>query len=284
MPGHKRRKPRGRDTSAARPMVLLPIMLFVAGATFLLMREQAGKNGHAPLTRYIPIIVVALLLFIRLLPVLFDKSFGTIGLVQIFSPEFEQRIRARYQSETEQLSSIGFDLLFFVGDSTSIFRLALIFPAIVVLHMKRNRVPMTIQNGTTLLTGNPVFISRDKTAYAHPNSLGFTFHTRFQDGTILVSKNFGEDSGLHPLHHLQCLPRGQRKPDLDLAPGADQGNGNKGQTGGPPVELRGLPGDRSPGADAPVNPAGALSVRRTCTSRIALSVLRGQVVRISAAA
>lgn len=191
-------KPRGRDPSAARPMVLLPIMVFVAGATFLLMKEQAGKNGHAPLTRYIPIIVVALLLFIRLLPVLFDKSFGTIGLVQIFSPEFEQRIRARYQSETEQLSSIGFDLLFFVGDSTSMFRLALIFPAIVVLHMKRNRVPMTIQNGTTLLTGNPVFISRDKTAYAHPNSLGFTFHTRFQDGTILVSKNFGEGTGYIP--------------------------------------------------------------------------------------
>jgi hypothetical protein len=51
---------------------------------------------------------------------------------------------------------------------------------------------MTV-SGVRLLTGNPVFISRDKTAYAHPNSLGFTFHTQFRDGTIVVSKNFGDD-------------------------------------------------------------------------------------------
>jgi hypothetical protein len=74
----------------------------------------------------------------------------------------------------------------------------LIFPAIVVFQMWLRDVPMTVQGGTKLLTGNPVFISRDKSAYAHPNSLGVTFHTAFQDGTLLVSKNFGDDTGYIP--------------------------------------------------------------------------------------
>jgi hypothetical protein len=136
----------------------------------------------------------ALIAVVLVLPYFFHKTFGVVDLVQIFSPNFEQRIRVRYQAETTQLGFLGFDQLFFVGDSISVFRILLIFPAIVALQMGRDRVPMTIKGGTRLLTGNPVFISRDRTAYAHPNSLGFTFHTRFQDGTFLVSKNFGDDS------------------------------------------------------------------------------------------
>lgn len=143
-------------------------------------------------------ICAAVIIFLRMLPSLFDWTVGTIDLVQIFSPEFEQRARARYQAEMALLTNLGFDLAFFVGDSTSVFRMLLILPAIVVFQMWRGGVPMTVQNGTKLLTGNPVFISRDKSAYAHPNSLGFTFHTGFQDGTVLVSKNFGDDSGYIP--------------------------------------------------------------------------------------
>jgi hypothetical protein len=143
-------------------------------------------------------ICIAIMIILRMLPFLFERTVGAIGLEQIFSPEFEQRIRTRYQSKIAQLTDLGFDLLFFVGDSTSLFRMLLIFPAIIVFKMWRGGVPMTVHNGTRLLTGNPVFISRDKNAYAHPNSFGFTFHTRFQDGTVLVSKNFGDDSEYIP--------------------------------------------------------------------------------------
>jgi hypothetical protein len=183
----------GPAQSRPKPLLLLVVVVFVALMTFLVAKELSGPHGLGFNPRLLLAVIPALVLFLRLLPILFEKTFGTIGLVQIFSPEFEQRIRTRYQSETAQLATVGFDLLFFVGDSMSVLRLALIFPAIVVLQMRQNRVPMTV-SGVRLLTGNPVFISRDKTAYAHPNSLGFTFHTQFRDGTILVSKNFGDDS------------------------------------------------------------------------------------------
>jgi hypothetical protein len=134
------------------------------------------------------------ILVLGLLPLLLQWSIGTIGLVQISSPEFEQRIRTRYQADTSALEELGFYHLFFAGDDISIFRLLLIFPLLVVFSMGRKGVPMTVQNGTRLRTGNPVFLSRDKTAFAHPNTLGITFHTAFQDGTLLVSKNFGDDT------------------------------------------------------------------------------------------
>ena len=168
-------------------------------AGLVLSRESLlGKHRPHTLRFVVLAIVLALMIVLRMLPFLFDWTIGTIDLVQIFSPEFEQRARKRYQTETAQLTDLGFDLLFFVGDSTSLFRMLLIFPAIIIFQMWRGGVPMTVQNGTKLLTGNPVFISRDKKAYAHPSSLGFTFHTRFQDGTVLVSKNFGDDSGYIP--------------------------------------------------------------------------------------
>jgi hypothetical protein len=175
----------------------LPIMIaFVIGLILAwIIRALHTTNKPLYYWQIISAIGIAILLFLNMLPFLFDWAVGTIDLVQIFSPEFEQRARKRYQAEMALLTNIGFDLAFFAGDSTSVFRMLLILPAIVVFDMRRGGVPMTIQNGTRLLTGNPVFISRDKSAYAHPNSLGFTFHTRFQDGTVLVSKNFGDDSG-----------------------------------------------------------------------------------------
>jgi hypothetical protein len=178
----------------------LPIIIaFVIGLILAwIIRALHSTNKPLYYWQIIFAIGIAIPLFLRMLPFLFDWTVGAPDLVQIFSPEFEQRARKRYQAEIALLTNLGFDLVFFVGDSTSVFRMLLILPAIVVLDMRRGGVPMTVQNGTRLLTGNPVFISRDKSAYAHPNSLGFTFHTGFQDGTVLVSKNFGDDSGYIP--------------------------------------------------------------------------------------
>lgn len=193
-----------KATIQNKPKTALNVMkLFLVGLMLGLILAWIIRDSHAKhnplfIRHIILAIFVAVVIFLRMLPSLFNWTVGTIGLEQICSPEFEQRIRTRYQSQTAQLKNLGFDLLFFVGDSTSVFRMLLILPAIIVFDMWRGGVPMTVQNGTRLLTGNPVFISRDKSAYAHPNSLGFTFHTRFQDGSVLVSKNFGDDSGYIP--------------------------------------------------------------------------------------
>jgi hypothetical protein len=131
--------------------------------------------------------------------------FGTIEPVQICIPEFEQRIRTRYQSETGQLTSLGFDHLFFFGEAIPLIRLLLLFPALIVFQMWLKRVPMTVYEETKNLSGNPVFASRDKTTYAHPNSLGVTFHTAFQDGTILATKNYGDPTDYGPTVEAQCM-------------------------------------------------------------------------------
>lgn len=178
----------------------IPIVIaFVIGLMLVWLAGGLPAKYKPQFDRHIILaICIAVMIILRMLPSLFNWTVGTIDLVQIFSPEFEQRARKRYQAETALLADLGFDLVFFVGDSTSLFRMLLVLPAIIVFQMWRGGVPMTVQNGTRLLTGNPVFISRDKKAYAHPNNLGFTFHTRFQDGIVLVSKNFGDDSGYIP--------------------------------------------------------------------------------------
>ncbi len=122
-------------------------------------------------------------------------TFGTIGHVQIFSPELEQRVRARYQPEIRQLEFLGFSYLFAEGETFSLFRFLLIFPVLIALAMRSKREVTAIYNGTSFLAGHPIFASADKTAYGHPNGLGVKFHTVFHDGTILVTKNYGDSTG-----------------------------------------------------------------------------------------
>lgn len=116
--------------------------------------------------------------------------FGSIGHMQIFSHDLEQRIRRRYQSEIDQLESLGFDYLFSDGETFSIFRLLLLFPALVLIMMRSKREVITIKDGTKVLMGYPVYISKNKTAYGYVSGLGTKFYTVFQDGTLLVSKAY----------------------------------------------------------------------------------------------
>ena len=129
--------------------------------------------------------------------------FGGIEYVQIYSPEFEQRIRTRYQSQSDQLMNLGFAPLFFIGETFPLIRLLLIFPALIVLMMWLKREVMTVQSGTKFLAGYPIFASGNKTAYGHPNGLGVKFHTAFQDGTLLVTKNYGDATGYAPITVVQ---------------------------------------------------------------------------------
>jgi hypothetical protein len=127
-------------------------------------------------------------LFVRLL----HWTFGKIDYIQIISPEYEQRIRIRYQSEIGQLQKLGFDYLFSYGESFQLIRLLLLLPAVAVIGSWRNRETISIQQGMKFVTGFPVLISTNKNAYAHSFGLGVKFYTTFQDGTLLVSKDFAD--------------------------------------------------------------------------------------------
>jgi hypothetical protein len=153
------------------------IVLYLQGhlpAEFSESAAEAAKSSDREILRFAQLIV------------------GRVEYVQVFSPEFEQRLRTRYQTEIKQLTDMPFDLVFFYGETFSIFRLFLLLPAIYVVDMWIRRVPLTLHGGARVLTGNPVFISRSKTSFAYPGYLGVRFYTAFQDGTLLVSKAFAD--------------------------------------------------------------------------------------------
>ena len=123
---------------------------------------------------------------------IFNWIFGKIDYTQIISPEYEQRIRSRYQSEINQLRELGFDYQFSYGESFQLIRLFLLLPAIAIIGSWRNREVISIQEGMRFVTGFPVLTSKNKYAYAHSFGLGTKFYTAFQDGILLVSKDFAD--------------------------------------------------------------------------------------------
>lgn len=122
--------------------------------------------------------------------------FGNIQHIQIFFPDLEQRIQKRYQTEIAQLQGLGFEYMFSDGEAFSLFRLTLLLPAVIVILMLLKREVMAIHDSTKILIAYPVFISRAKTTFVHPNVFGVKFFTSFQDGTLLVSKNYGDEGGV----------------------------------------------------------------------------------------
>jgi hypothetical protein len=124
--------------------------------------------------------------------------FGKIEHIQLHSPDIGQRIQTRYQSEIYQLTGLGFDYQFSDGESFSLFRLFLMFPVLILLMMRQKREVMNIHNGTKIFTAFSVFVSKDMTTFAHANPFGVKFYSAFQDGTILVSRNYGDDGGVGP--------------------------------------------------------------------------------------
>lgn len=138
--------------------------------------------------------------FLRLIHLIF----GRIVHIQLFSPELVQRIQKRYEAEIKQLMDLGFDYQFSDGETFSIFRLALLFPALILFIVWLNREVIAIQNGTRIFTAYSVFIPKNKIAFGYVSGLGTKFYTAFQDGTILVSKNYGDDDPLGPMIVINC--------------------------------------------------------------------------------
>jgi hypothetical protein len=175
--------------------VLFASSTFAAGSGTLLVR--------GPIRPFLWSAVEVLLLLLLLSALFSRRLIGAIERVQIYNPEFEQRIRTRYQLEIAQFTNLGFTFLFFYGEAIPLIRLLLLSPALVALMMWLKREVMTVQSGTKLLAGYSVFVSADKTAYAEANGLGAKFHTVFQDGTILVTKNYGDATGYAPIAVVQ---------------------------------------------------------------------------------
>ncbi|MGA7340884.1 MAG: hypothetical protein WBE72_00850 [Terracidiphilus sp.] len=176
---------------AFRVVVLVLTVLWLAEAAAGLSLANGGIRSlwHVALPLVLVLIMV-LSLFNDGLNRLIQSTIGAVEYIEIRSSQIEQSLQARYRSEIEQLRSQDFDPLFYLGESFSLLRVFLVFPALMIALMALKREYMTIQSGAKFVLAYPVFIARDKTAIAFPFGLGVKFYTSFQDGTVLVSKNF----------------------------------------------------------------------------------------------
>lgn len=128
---------------------------------------------------------------------LLSFTFGDAQYVQDLPREFEEKIRARFRWEIDELKLEGFEPVFYFAESFPVLRVFLVWPALVFLTMLMHGEKLLLQNGR-ILFGYPVFSARNKSAYAHPFALGVKFHTGFGDRTVLVSKTFVNDVPKRP--------------------------------------------------------------------------------------
>jgi hypothetical protein len=139
-------------------------------------------------------VVCGLLLSLSGLFVLLGPSlFGRISHEQVFDLNIEQRVRKRYAEEIRQLTFLGFNYSFLESESFSIFRLLMIFPAIVLFMMLLKREVLALGRGGRILVVMPVFGSADGLTFAHPFALGVKFYTAFRNGQLLITKDFKDD-------------------------------------------------------------------------------------------
>lgn len=118
---------------------------------------------------------------------------GTPEYIEISDAGLIHRKRERYKSQIGQLSDLGFGHLFFEGATFSLRRLPLVLPALMMLSMWIVHRVVTTYSGTRFLIGFPTLASGDSSAYAQVSGLGVLFRTTFKDGTILETKNFGNE-------------------------------------------------------------------------------------------
>jgi len=115
---------------------------------------------------------------------------GEVGHVDVPDKELRERIRRRFQAEIGELTRLGFTWAFADGETISWLRFPLILPAITAFSLWREGIPAALHSGTRMLFGYPVLVSESEPAFANPSEDGVKFYTAFEDGTLLVSKNY----------------------------------------------------------------------------------------------
>jgi len=168
------------------------LSLFFLGVTRL--QSHASHNSGIILGLRILEVVAGVLLSVSGLFVFLGSSlFGRLNHEQVFDRNIEQRVRERYAEEIRQLTFLGFSYSFIESESFSIYRLLVIFPAIILFIMLLKREVLAIGRGGRILLAMPVFCSADGRVFAHPFALGVKFYTAFRDGRLLITKNFKDD-------------------------------------------------------------------------------------------
>lgn len=178
--------------STSKSLALTIQIISVLGGVWLLYRIVYGDSDYYSLE----VVAFGILVVIGVSSIFLTKRpgdifVGTVQYVEVDSTQLQHRISGRFEAQMNELRSLGFRLSFFVGETISMYRFFLIYPALMVFYMAISGEVLTIHAGRRVLLGYPVFVSGDGRAFGHPIALGVKFHTLFRDGMLLVSANYG---------------------------------------------------------------------------------------------
>jgi hypothetical protein len=120
---------------------------------------------------------------------------GSIEHTQIFSSDLIQRIQKRYNNEINCLHNLGFSDGFYDAEMTPAVRFLNPLLALALAAMYSKKEVMTLEPGLKISNCHPVLLApgRETFAFGYMEGLGVAFYTAFADGTLLVTKNHGEN-------------------------------------------------------------------------------------------
>jgi hypothetical protein len=185
-----RRTPASSQKAAARSCLMWGGILASRGIYNLRIHSSHPSQAFFVVGVCLPILIGLVFCLLGLFLVFGMDSVGSIDYEEISDPRIEQRVRERYASEVNQLTSLGFNYAFTSGESMSLSRILLIYPAIILVRMRANGEVMALGHGGRILLATPVLSSTDGRAFGHPGTLGVTFDTAFRNGPLLVTKNY----------------------------------------------------------------------------------------------
>jgi hypothetical protein len=198
-----RRAPASSRKSAAIYLTWGSLLIF-RGIADLKIHSAPSSHAFFVAAVCLPILLGLVLSVLGLFLVFGMTSIGSIGYEEIVDLGIEQRVRVRYASEIDQLTSLGFNYAFTSGETLSVSRILLIYPAIILLQMRAHGAVLALGSGGKILVGSPVLRSTDGRTFGHPQSLGVSFCTVFRDGPLLVTKNYKSFCGESPECVLQA--------------------------------------------------------------------------------
>jgi len=185
-------------TSRARGSGQKAVAIYLGWGVFLIFRGVVDLKIYSlhPSQVYfvvgvcLPILIGSVFCLLGLILAFGMKSLGSISHDEISDARVEQRVRERYSSDIDELTSLGFSYAYTSGEGMALSHVLLIYPAFILLRARANGAVLTLGRGGKILLAAPVLISADRRTFAHPESLGVSFYTAFRNGSLLVTKNF----------------------------------------------------------------------------------------------
>jgi hypothetical protein len=207
--------PESSSTSRARASGQKGVAAYLVIGTLLVFRGVVGLRIHAthPSQAFfaagvcLPMFLGAVCWVLGLILAFGVKCIGRVSYQEVFDQRVVQRVRARYSSDIDELTSLGFSHAYTSGEAMDLSHILLVYPGFILLRARANGAVLTLGGGGKVLLAAPVLISQDGRTFAHPETLGVPFYTPLRDGSLLVTKNFDFPTNWPEKYMLQASDR-----------------------------------------------------------------------------